>query len=103
LEGLDNLSYNSRGWVTNKHNLVRLAEKYELIKVVRWQPLNVRSSPFKLSLYGLIPMLTLNNSPMTSMPPVLMSSLPTLCSPLLARSPWNEVVRKPTSLRGKRF
>ncbi|KAH8702256.1 RNase III domain protein [Talaromyces proteolyticus] len=42
LEGLDNLSYNSRGWVTHKRQMVQLAQDYKLLTVLRWQPKNPR-------------------------------------------------------------
>lgn len=38
LEGLENLSHNSRGWITHMNNLARLADKYGLLSVVRWEP-----------------------------------------------------------------
>ncbi|EED18045.1 RNase III domain protein [Talaromyces stipitatus ATCC 10500] len=41
LEGLENLTLDNRGWFTHKINLAKIAEKYELLKVLRWAPVKV--------------------------------------------------------------
>uniref|UniRef100_A0A093XDM4 54S ribosomal protein L15, mitochondrial n=1 Tax=Talaromyces marneffei PM1 TaxID=1077442 RepID=A0A093XDM4_TALMA len=38
LEGLENLTLDNRGWFTHKVNISRVAEKYGLLKVLRWAP-----------------------------------------------------------------
>ncbi|KAK1143870.1 hypothetical protein N8T08_005983 [Aspergillus melleus] len=38
LEGLDNLSHNTKNFLTSKSNLAELARKYEMDKVLRWSP-----------------------------------------------------------------
>ncbi|KUL84924.1 hypothetical protein ZTR_07889 [Talaromyces verruculosus] len=38
LEGLENLTLDNRGWFTHKFNVARVAEKYGLLKVLRWAP-----------------------------------------------------------------
>lgn len=42
LEGLENLTLDNRGWFTHKFNVSRVAEKYGLLKVLRWAPVKVR-------------------------------------------------------------
>ncbi|KAI9045405.1 mitochondrial 54S ribosomal protein mL57 [Aspergillus affinis] len=38
LEGLDNLSLNTKNFLTSKTNIAELARKYEMDKVLRWSP-----------------------------------------------------------------
>jgi large subunit ribosomal protein L15 len=44
LEGLENLTLDNRGWFTHKFNVARVAEKYGLLKVLRWAPVKVINS-----------------------------------------------------------
>ncbi|OKL64155.1 hypothetical protein UA08_00330 [Talaromyces atroroseus] len=43
LAGLENLSHNSRGWVTHRNNMAKLAQKYDVVRVMRWGPRNLTS------------------------------------------------------------
>lgn len=42
LQGLQNLTLENRGWFTNKSNVAKVAQKYGLLKVLRWAPVRVR-------------------------------------------------------------
>ncbi|RAL12773.1 mitochondrial 54S ribosomal protein mL57 [Aspergillus homomorphus CBS 101889] len=53
LEGLNNLSFNTKNFMTHKSKLADLAQKYQLQKVLRWaprMPLNLESSGLELIL-----------------------------------------------------
>ncbi|PYI18530.1 hypothetical protein BO86DRAFT_412920 [Aspergillus japonicus CBS 114.51] len=53
LEGLNNLSYNIKNFMTHKAKMAQLANKYSLAKVLRWsprQPLNLQASGLELVL-----------------------------------------------------
>lgn len=44
LEGLSNLSTNTKSFLTSKTKLAELAQKYELQNVIRWSPRKVNLS-----------------------------------------------------------
>ncbi|PYH48835.1 mitochondrial 54S ribosomal protein mL57 [Aspergillus saccharolyticus JOP 1030-1] len=53
LEGLANLSYNTKNFMTHKDKMATLAQKYELEKVLRWSPrlpLDLKASGLELIL-----------------------------------------------------
>jgi large subunit ribosomal protein L15 len=45
LEGIENLTLDNRGWFTHKANISKVAEKYDLLKVLRWTPVKVSQNP----------------------------------------------------------
>lgn len=55
LEGLANLSPKTKSILTNRSKLAELAQKYDLQKVVRWEPRNVS---FALTLRCTLPLFT---------------------------------------------
>jgi large subunit ribosomal protein L15 len=49
LSGLHNVSSNTRNYILNKYNIAKIAEKYDLQKVLRWSPKVVSSLKFPLA------------------------------------------------------
>lgn len=78
LDGLNNLSSNTKKFLTSKTKLSELAQKYEAQKVIRWSPRKVRSLTLRVPSLT-IAILIYTPSPTTSRAPVSTLSWPTQC------------------------
>lgn len=100
LNGVHNLSNNARNYILNKYNIAKVAQKYDLQKVLRWSPRMVRSLTSPL-LNGVMADHR-NASPRTYLPPGSMLSLHRPCMPLWELLRWRRGASWPTTLQEKR-
>lgn len=101
LQGLNNLSLNTKSFLTDRAKVAELAQKYDMPRVLRWNPRDVSLPPtLENWLSGLVIgfLLTIFHcSPPTSMRRASISSLHTPCMRSSGQSRWRRADSSPTS------